>query len=581
MEVQAVVQDVATLRKEWTSRNQKFKEWYDILVLTDNLETTDMESVALNDPRTFFNMALFLLSAGETQHRSSMRGETPAELELQSKIQRVCQYVWREIDMQRQMGGSGSFNSDLGFFLLLLGWYSVAAEINEDTGLVHPVIWSPAEVYPRFEDGQMTACLHEYKTSVITAKRKANKKGWHYETGMTAGNVLVDDYFYYDENGRLQNYVLVDNKDVTGQVQRNPEDFLLLVGTAGGFADKGAISSGASWQDYAGQGILETNRTMVEAMNKWVSMLMQNLRDTIQTKWQEFAASPKAKPEQLRRYGSLFHYTQGEGGLQPVQTLPPPVETRAMLMDLEKRNQKGGFNDAVYGMVEKGTAGYALSALASSSANQVLFPYMRAKDFIIEQLDKFQIQSIRSGSKPFVVKGRVNEELKPKDIPEDVSMEVSSELATPKDLMERATIANMMKGSLDKETILSEVYKITDTSSIKRRQELDDFNDHPMTKELKLISSYEAYAELLAKAGDRRKAARFMRAAQALEMNMGAPQPGAARAVQATGAEAARAAAAPEEKQRVPAGVAPPEARSAFTPQELRGMIGRGTLKRM
>ena len=581
MELQEIITDIAELKRAWTKRDGKFKDWYDLLVLTDTLKTENMETVALNDPRTFFNMALFLLTAGEVQHRSSIRGETPAELELQSKLQRVCQFVWREIDRERQHGGSAPFGHDLGFYLLLLGWYSLAAVIDEETKILKPVIWSPAEVYPRFEDGRMSACLHEYKTSVSAAKRKAQQKGWNYDPRTTQGAVLIDDYFFYDENGKLQNHVLVDGTDVTGEIYRPPDEFVLLVAPVGGFTDTGSLSRGATWQEYYGQGILETNRTMIEAMNKWVSMLMQNLRDTIQQKYQEFAVSQKAKPEDMRRYGTVLHYTPNEGGIKAIETLPPPVETRAILMDLDKRNQKGGFNDAVYGMVDKGTAGYALSALASSSANQVLNPYMRAKDFIIEQLDRFQLQAIKKTSKPFLVKGRVNEELSPKDIPDDVSMEVSSELATPKDLMERATIANMMKSHLDEETVLSEVYKITDTSSIKRRKNLDDFNNHPVTKQLKLISSYEAYAELLAKLGDRRQAERFKKAAMALELQMGVPPPGSAKPMEAAGAEAARAAAAPEEKARVPAGVSPPEARAAWTPQELRGMIGRGTLRNM
>ena len=580
MEVQQIIQDVTDLKRDWTARNNKFRDWYDLLVLTDTLATQDMETVALNDPRTFFNMALFLLTAGEVQHRSSIRGETPEELNLQAKLQRVCDYVWREVDIARQKGGSTTFTHDLGFYLLLLGWYSVVAAVDKVTGIINPVIWSPAEVYPRFEDGRLTACLHEYKSTITTAKRKAKQKGWQYDPRATQGAVLIDDYFYYDENGKLQNHVLIDSKDVTGQIHRPPDELILLVAPVGGFTDTGSINPKVAWQGYIGQGILETNRTMIEALNKWMSMLMQNLRDTIQQKYQEFSTSPKAKPEELRRYGSLFHYTPNEMGLKPVETMPPPVETRAILMDLDKRYQKGGFNDAVYGMVEKGTAGYALSALASSSANQVLHPYMSAKDFIIEQLDRFQIQAIKKTSKPFIIKGRMSEELKPKDIPEEVSMEVSSELATPKDMMERATIANMMKSHLDDDTILSEVYKVTDTSSINRRKKLDYFKQHPVTQQLELISAYEAHAELLAKLGDRRQAERFKKAAMALELQMGVPPPGSARPIEAEGAEAARAAAAPEEKSRVPAGVSPPEARSAWTPQELRGMIGRGTLKR-
>lgn len=577
MELKEIVQDVATLRGDWQQRNTKFKEWYDLLRLVDALKTEGMETVALNDPRTFFNMALFLLTAGDVQHRSPLRGDTPDELSRQAKIQRTCEFVWREIDALRQTGGGIPFISELGFYLLLLGWYSIAAVINQETKLITPVVWSPAEVFPRFEDGQMTACVHEYKISQMTAVRKAKTRDWNYAPRTTTGFVLIDDYFYRDENNILQNHVLIDSKDVTGVVSRD-KDLLLLVGPVGGFPDRGSITTGTEWRGFLGQGILEANQTMTLAMNKWVSMIMQNLRDTVQSKWQEFSSSQKATPEELRRYGSVFHYAPGEGGLRPVETQPPPIESRALLMDLEKRIQKGGFSDAVYGMVEKGTAGYALSQLTSSSANQILNPYMKAKDFIIEQLDRFQLDGIKSGGKAFVIGGKMNEEITSNDIPEEVHLEVFSEIATPRDWMERATVANMMKENVDSETILSEVYKFTDTEAIKRRKNLDDFNQNPMTKELKLIASYHAYADILQNAGDMRQAELFRRAASAKEAMMGAPPPGAASPAQA--GEAGEAGA-PEEKVRVRPEVAPPESRGGFTPQELRGIVGKGKVKRV
>lgn len=65
----------------------------------------------------------------------------------------------------------------------------------------------------------------------------------------------------------------------------------------------------------------------------------------------------------------------------------------------------------------------------------------------------------------------------------------------------------------------------------------------------------------------------------ALDSQMGAPPAGAGKPAEASGVDAAREAGTPEERTGVAPRVAPPEARSGFTPQELRRMIGRGSLR--
>lgn len=569
-----VVTDISELKRLWTDRDRKFKEWYDALCLVDTLAAKDMESFVANDPRTFFNMAHYLLTAGDIRHDIPISSDSPIELDKQARVGRGCQYMWRKVDEKRQGGGSPSFIGELDFFLLLLGWYSLVMAVDDDNLLI-PQLWSPAETYPRFEDNLVVACVHTYKTSVASAARKAKAKGWSYTPKTNTGDVKLDDYFYLDTDGVLQNMILIDSRDVTGVVSR--EDMKLLVAPVAGFPDRGSIKPGTKWSGFIGQGILETDASTVEAYNKWMSFLQQILRDIAQTKYQEFSASPQATPEQLRERGGLWHYAPGEQGLQAVLSQPIPLELRASLMDMDKKIQKGAFSDAVYGMVERGTAGYALSMLSSSSANQILYPYMQAKHFIIEECDKFWLGKLKTSKKVFGVRGKIAEQLRPTDIPEDVDIEVNSEMATQKDWLERATIANMIQDHVDEETIISEVLKLPDAQTIKRRKKLDKVRKHPMTEQLELAAGYYAHADWLDSRGDSRQAAMFRRAAQALEMQFGAPPPGAAKPAETLEAEAARASAAPGEKARVRPEVAPPETRG-FPPGELRGMIGRGRL---
>ena len=56
-----IIQRCQSLQTNWSTRRDKFRTWYDILLLTDELEQEGMESVTTNDPRTNYNLAKHLL----------------------------------------------------------------------------------------------------------------------------------------------------------------------------------------------------------------------------------------------------------------------------------------------------------------------------------------------------------------------------------------------------------------------------------------------------------------------------------------------------------------------------------------
>lgn len=321
--------------------------------------------------------------------------------------------------------------------------------------------------------------------------------------------------------------------------------------------------------------------TVGEHFNKWKSMVTQILRDTAQPLTQEMSATPKATPEQLRERGALFHYAPGEGGIQRVPPPAIPIEIQANLLELRREYQKGSFNDAVYGMVEGRQAGYALSLLASSSANQILYPYMDAKHFVISEADKFWLTKHKASGRVFEVKGAFLEKLQPTDIPKDVVIRVESSVATPRDLMEQGTIANMMDKHYDRASILSKVYEENDPQGIIRKRRLQQVLDHPMSLNIEMIAAWRVHAKYLERRGDPEQAVLFRRAAIALESQIGAPEPGQGKPVEASRIEAERKVGAPEERARIAPEVASPESVRGFTPAELRRTIGRGTIRRV
>jgi len=577
MDLNTVKTDISALKTFWYQRNKKFLEWYEILVLTDILASKGMETYVSNEPQTFYNMAHYLVTKGKLSHTAPIANESGIELEKRAKLNRSCESLWTSINRERKLGGNASFVEELAFFSLVLGWYSVAEQYNSETGLLDSCIWNPYEVYPDYTNGRMSACLHSYSLTEQEAKEKADNNGWIYPSRISNPmyTVTLDDYFLQDKYG-LHNLILINGEPVTNWIDR--PDMQLLVSPVGGFPDKGILTPNKKdWRRLAGRGIFEVNQAVSNSFNKWKSVVSQILRDTAQPITQEFSSTPQATPEQLRERGAFFHYAPGEKGLERVATSAIPIEVQSHLANMLRELQKGSFNDAVYGMME-GQSGYALSLLASSSANQILYPYMDAKHFVISESDKFWLSNLKRDNKTYTIKGNMIEKLEPKDIPEDIDIQVSSSVATPKDWMERGTIANMLDKHLDQDTILSTIYEVDDIPSIKRRKSLDRVLNHPMSIQVELIAGYYKYAEYLQKIGDRKQAALFIRAAKSLESQLGAPAPGQANPADMTKVQSQRDAGAPTERVKIDPSVSPPE-EAGFSPQMLRKSIGRGSVK--
>ena len=568
-------------------RNLQFKEWYDLLNLVDVLAARGMESYISNEPSSFYQMAHYLLTKGEIIHSIPIESESALELDKKARVHRGCQYMWRMIDRDKQLGGGQPYLDELAFYLLILGWYSTVQAFDKETGLLKCQIWNPHDTYPQYANNRMVSCVHSYKITEEEAGLKAEELGWKYEPRGTAiGEVNLDDFFQKVGN-TWYNMILINEQDVTGWVDR-PE-MNLLVAPVGGFPDKGSLTrgraatntisvSGMDWRKLTGRGIFAANESIYLHFSKWKSQISQILRDTSQPIIMEFTTTPQATPEQLRERGALFHYAPGEQGLVRVPPAAIPIEIQAHLMELRREIQKKSFTDAVYGMVE-GQPGYALSLLATSSANQILYPYMDGKHFVIGETDRFWLSNLKTSKRVFQIKGKFIEKLSPTDIPEDVAIDVESDVATPKDWLERGTIGGMLRQDIDKATLLTEIYKFSDPQAIIRRKSLDDILDHPMSKQVEMIAGYYAHADYLDARGDSRQAALFRRAAQVLEMQMGAPAPGQGRPEEMSRIMAEREAGAPAERPEALPRVAPPEARAGFTPEELRRAIGRGTVR--
>ena len=576
---QQIVADIDQLKRDWMLRNQQMKNDYALLTMVDTLAARGMESYVSNEPQTFYNMAHYLLTKGSISHTVSLPSESPADLDKRALFDSACRYMWSEVDHWRQLGGNQPFIDELGFYMLVTGWISVIVQIDQQTGLMQGQVWSPATVFPRFANNRLSEAVHSYTPSKIEAVTKARQLGWKYNpTGGLEGNINLDDYFFTDDQGQLFNVVLIDGADVTGIVPR-PE-IKIIVNPVAGFPDRGSLTN--NLQDYqkkVGRSIFNVNSNVVLAFNKWKTLLSQTLRDAVQGVTMEFSSTEVATPQQLRERGAFFHYNNGDKGLSRLEPIPIPIEVQAQLQEIRRELQKGFFSDAVYGMMGS-ESGYSLSTMASSSANQILYPYMDAKHFVISEFDKFFLGNQKTNHKSFQVLGKVVGELKATDIPDPLNVIVESTVATPKDWLERGTITGMLRDTLDEDTIITEILQMSDSQGIKRKRQLDRVLNSPTSQLIQQISSYYFHADYLDSRGDTQQAQLFRKAAQAMEAQFGQPAPGqASNTALQSAQDASKAAGGSQPSNLANPEVLPSQGQGGFSPQQLQQAIGKGSLR--
>src|SRR3990167_8350248 len=99
----SLTQECLGLQKLYADRQSRFEDWYSLLRLDDKLAQTDMESFVGNDPRTTWNMAVYLLQPKPlvvSIETSDGRILTPETADTAKQISQYFNAQWRNIDRQ-------------------------------------------------------------------------------------------------------------------------------------------------------------------------------------------------------------------------------------------------------------------------------------------------------------------------------------------------------------------------------------------------------------------------------------------------------------------------------------------------
>jgi len=520
-----LVDKASGLKKNWSTRDKKIRDWYKILRLTDELAQEGMETVTANDPRTGYNLGKHLMTSSIMAHKIATEELASEEISATSYLESYITKRWRAVESLYRRTGRQSFIGKMVGFMLATGWYSIFSMVTDDQIMCE--VWNPLEVYPEFGESGLVEVSHIYRMHPAVANRKAKLMGWATKSPFTH-DVNLYDYWGFDLDGDVVNGIVLGSEYVK-PIEKDAflTDLSMKLGVGilpvfispvGGLPDEGAIDS--KWQEHFGESIVATNEDLTKNYNKMLSFTQQLVRTAANPHYIELSSgeTPIMTEENMKAWGSILRGAPGEI-LQPMLAPVIPVELRTTMFTYENMIQRGLFPWLLYGNIQQQLS-YLAMANVASSALQVLTPYMDGLKGALADIDNFQFNMMKvNGFRPYKFK-------MPKDLPEEFEFEVQAEIEIPGYLVQRATVARMLDPTfrLPTEMVMDKLFpEVRDPLRTMAKIRRDDAMMHPRAILVDQILAYKEQVRILFNAGNKEAAALYGKLATLMEAELDVP----------------------------------------------------------
>ena len=514
-----ITKQCESLKGDWSSRNKEFKDMYKLLTLDNSsIKREGMEYMISNEPATFFNMAIHILTPNPLTHRVLTYPLTPAQIVMTSEVEDIIKRGWLEVDKTRRQWGKESWFREVMTYLLLYGWYAVFV-MADDNSLIADV-WNPANTFPEFSDAGMSRVCRIVNMPKKAAQSLAISKQWSLSTQQVQSmGATVDLYDYWEMvNGKPTNSIVIDTILVKPPTPINwSTNIPVRVGTVNGLVDYGEITSASDSQKRMGRGILSTNKDLYTMYNKQLTFRQQMMRDTAQAKyWQKLRGKEKIlTPEKMKQYGAIFTVNEGEEiGLLQSNILP--AEMTSGIYATESALQRGAFPWTLYGNVSGAMSSFTMSQIAVA-AQQVLAPYYEGYKNLVSDIDMDWLTiMMNSKVKPYSLS-------LPAGLPVDVSVECDYKLFIPGDINQRATTMRMVSPTteLSDMTALDMFFpEIGDPTKEVAKVRASKALNNPVAINIETISAYRDHADELKATGNKYASDLYLKAADTMEKEM-------------------------------------------------------------
>ena len=492
-----VLQEVTELRNLWSGRDAAILKHYRMIGLYNDLYQEKMESVIGTDPRTGYNMAVWLLQPRAASFLVDTTNMTEKEALSVGPVQSFCDKQLALIDKRTRGGLFGPFSLHLLRLLLATGWYSFIS-IPTQIGWSAQV-WNPASVYPDYDDaGRLIRVARVYTVSAKEAQRKAVAEGWSVPLSFPKrGPVTISSVWWLRMDGVWHSAVMGN------ELVKPPElaPFLripIYVAPAAGLPDNGAILKSAAWRAEVGQSVVAPIADLQKNYDKMLTYMQQLLRDTANPRWQENAENPVAEPDKLFERGALFSYKPGEQGLSAIPTPPIPAEMRGHQLDIRSMLQRGLFSDVTFGNVSMQISGFLMSQVTSAS-QQILAPFHDALMTALGDLATANILFMRQY-------GMQMPGAAWPDLPDELDIDYHYDIQIPGDFIQRANTARLLnpKYRLSQTTLTELLFPEIKSSMIESsRLVAEDAIDDPLARQVFIIREFRRSANEARTVGDK------------------------------------------------------------------------------
>jgi len=515
-----ISREAKELEKQYSARAKNFSSWYSLLKMDDNLAQKDMESFVGNDPRTTWNMAVYLLRPKPLTHKLvSSNGVALGDevLEFATVIEQYFSRVWDRVEGLEARRGRGSwFRSYIGF-LAATGWSAVPYMV-EGNGRLFVDYWNPATVFPEFSDRTDDGLLRLARIRSISSVQAHNsivKGGWLFPRKKLDGKILevqlwkkIGSTIYHGVD--LHGETVKPMSPVPGLT-----DIPVVVNAVGGLPDDGNIDS--DFMGNVGQSVLATNAPLYQNFNKQQTFMQQLLRDTANPRVlikSQGDTSP-VNPDDWYKRGAFFYLGLNDT-VEVVQQAGIPVELTSLLFSLRGQMQRGGFSDLTFGNVLQEVTG-VLVTQAAEAAMQLLDPLHYAIQYMASTVTNFWYQRILEGTLP------VEWPAIDKSLLIDTAVVSSYSVKIPGDLQNRVQTAKMLNPRLElplDEVIEMFLPEVDNVSTSMAKLDGERAKQHPAYTQVVVISAFERLADTSRRARNQEAAVMFDTIAGLLRKNL-------------------------------------------------------------
>lgn len=513
---------IQELQHYWSERNTQFGEWYSTLRLEDKYKVEKMESFVSNDPRTLYNLALFLLTPKVVPINIPIEGANDTEQSAIAQTEAFFSRQWASINTSMRKRSKQGWLRYFNSLSLATGWYAVRAIASQDGGLSAD-IWNPSQVYPDFDPEVGLSCVaHCYTTSGSGARKTVamnRNSGWSYDFGSSMMDVQVADYWYYDDNGTVSNCVLFDRKFAKPPTPHPQfKEIPVHCSPISGLPDNGSIDKNQTdWKRHVGEAIVSTNSQLYDSFNRQMTFMMQILRDTAQPRLKVKSKTKGIVTEgNWNKRGAIYELDVDED-IEAIAMPGVPPELSLNSQMTSRMIERGGLPFALY-TGEGISSGYHQS-LVSAGADEILRDYRQASSFCMTDISNSWLQQIRDQNlsiDKFVI---------PEGFPDDALFDIDIEVSIPGDLIQRATTARQLDPafSISTTTTMDMLFpEIRDPNREMVLSRRDMAMRHPMMATLDLISALQEQAQALVTEGNTQQAQLYMETASKLQQSIDA-----------------------------------------------------------